>query len=259
MLKSGYLWYEWKIRGDISFSSFKVIGFIWLIWGASGSAAACFGYLSSSFRQPQSLWLGLCQWGIVFWGCFRGSWGEVSLECVSCGVSKGPWPVPEHWLFEGIWLIFFIKVIACWDGSVKRSGLIQRMVKYSLSLLQGVLSCMKIKGLDDPHPLGFPDISTLGSSLLPFYSCKPAHSWDSHARIWQRWPRQRCCEGSGSQHKVFGCLKQGMQHLLGAGNHSRVGCPHSLGHFLLYKINSSSWEDSGCRCKLGFSDHLKDS
>lgn len=91
------------------------------------------------------------------------------------------------------------------------------MVKYSLSLLQGVLSCMKMKGLGDPHPLGFPAISTLESSVLPFYSCKPAHSWDSHGRIWQR-----CCEGSGSQHKVFGCLKQGMQHLLGAGNHSRV-------------------------------------
>lgn len=78
-------------------------------------------------------------------------------------------------------------------------------------------------------------------------------------RIWQGWLWQRCCEGSGSQHKEFGCLKQGMlcAHLLGAGNCSGVGSPHSLGHFLFCKINSSNSEGSGCRCRLGFSDLTK--
>lgn len=80
-------------------------------------------------------------------------------------------------------------------------------------------------------------------------------------RIWQQWLWQRCCEGSGSQHTVFGCLKQGMQRCVPTcweqeTSPGRV-VPHFLWHFLLCKINSRNWEDSGCRCRLGFSALLK--
>lgn len=65
-----------KITGDISFSPFNLIDLIWLIRGASlDSAAACFGYCDSSFRQSQMLWLGFYQLGVVS-GAGSGGLGE---------------------------------------------------------------------------------------------------------------------------------------------------------------------------------------
>lgn len=70
------------------------------------------------------------------------------------------------------------------------------MVKYSLSLLQGVLSCMKIKRT-------WWSTSTRISWYFDsgIFSC--CHFIAAKQHI-PGIPRPRCCEGSGSQHKVFG-------------------------------------------------------
>lgn len=81
----------------------------------------------------------------------------------------------EHQLFEVVWLILLYKCKCLLRWQYQKKWPKPERINTPFRYFGVSLFVWKLKGLARPHPLGFPDMSALGSYLLPFCSCKTTH------------------------------------------------------------------------------------
>lgn len=117
----------------------------------------------------------------------------------------------------------FRNVIACWDGSAKKKKVarFRECLNIPFCCFKVSLAVWKLKGLDNPHLLGFPDISALGSLLLLFVGTSYAKDLAA-----------RCCQLPVPsvwvpKKRQLAIVRNGVlfAHLLWPGTHTRVDCP----------------------------------